>query len=39
MVILGQFVSERDYNSFPVSLTGVMIVEIYSALRDGNIGL
>ena len=28
IVILSQFVGERDYNSFPASLTGVMILEV-----------
>lgn len=39
IVSLSPFVSERDYNSFPVSFTDDMIVQAYPPLCDGNIGL
>jgi hypothetical protein len=35
----GQIGSERDYNPFPVSITGVVAVEIYPQWSNGNIGL
>lgn len=39
IVIFGPFVSEQNFNYSPVAHGVFMILEVYPAWRDGNMGL